>query len=87
MILSIEDNNAANDGVLKSWGLVFNKEEITILEETDLNKFPNEFALYQNYTNPFNPSTKIKYSIPNVGSGLALTVLKVYDVLGIRLQH
>lgn len=40
------------------------------------------FKLFQNYPNPFNPSTKIRFSIPNVGTGLALTVLKVYDVLG-----
>jgi hypothetical protein len=43
---------------------------------------PKEFKLSQNYPNPFNPNTKIKFSIPDVGSGLALTVLKVYDILG-----
>jgi photosystem II stability/assembly factor-like uncharacterized protein len=44
--------------------------------------FPNEFSLAQNFPNPFNPTTKIRYSIPDVGSGLAQTVLKVYDILG-----
>lgn len=43
---------------------------------------PTEYKLGQNYPNPFNPATKIRYSIPNVGSGLALTELKVYDILG-----
>ena len=43
---------------------------------------PTEYKLEQNYPNPFNPTTKIRYSIPNVGSGLALTELKVYDILG-----
>jgi hypothetical protein len=44
---------------------------------------PAKFSLEQNYPNPFNPSTTIKYSIPDVGTGLALSVqLIVYDVLG-----
>ena len=43
---------------------------------------PAEYKLEQNYPNPFNPTTKIRYSIANVGSGLALTELKVFDILG-----
>ncbi len=43
---------------------------------------PDEFVLEQNYPNPFNPTTKIRFTIPNVGSELAQTVLKVYDILG-----
>ena len=43
---------------------------------------PKEFALYQNHPNPFNPTTTIRFNIPDVGSGLAQTVLKVFDILG-----
>ena len=39
---------------------------------------PNEFALIQNYPNPLNPNTTIKYEIP----GLSFVTLKIYDVLG-----
>ncbi|MFN3693558.1 MAG: T9SS type A sorting domain-containing protein, partial [Ignavibacterium sp.] len=53
---------------------------VTDVEEE--NQVPSEFALEQNYPNPFNPSTKIRFSIPNVGTELALSVLKVYDTLG-----
>ena len=44
---------------------------------------PNEYKLFQNYPNPFNSTTKIKYTIPSVGTSLMKFVqLKVYDVLG-----
>jgi hypothetical protein len=44
---------------------------------------PDGFVLYQNYPNPYNPSTKIKYTIPSVGTSLMKFVhLKVYDILG-----
>ena len=28
------------------------------------NEIPSEYKLYQNYPQPFNPTTKIKFSIP-----------------------
>lgn len=39
---------------------------------------PNVFELYNNYPNPFNPTTTIKYSIPEA----SFTSIKVYDALG-----
>jgi len=46
----------------------------------------SHFKLEQNYPHPFNPSTKIKFTIPSVIASEAkqsqLVTLKVYDVLG-----
>src|ERR1035437_816677 len=39
---------------------------------------PNQFALYNAYPNPFNPSTKIKFNIGQAGN----VSLKIYNVMG-----
>jgi len=41
-----------------------------------------DFVLHQNFPNPFNPSTKIKYSIPQKSN----VVIKVFDVLGNEME-
>lgn len=50
-------------------------EAITSVEE---NSVPVKYSLDQNFPNPFNPTTKIKYSIMNPG----FVSLKLFDVLG-----
>jgi hypothetical protein len=59
-----------------------------IMNSTDVKKpdrLIKTFSLSQNFPNPFNPTTKIKYSIP-VGAysntPLQNVLLKVYDILG-----
>lgn len=46
------------------------KSEATLTE--------TEYKLSENYPNPFNPSTIIKYQIPKDGH----VILKIYDTLG-----
>ncbi len=56
---------------------------ITAVDEENINSI--DYSLSQNFPNPFNPTTKIKFAIPSVTlSGVegSLVTLKVYDVLG-----
>jgi hypothetical protein len=39
---------------------------------------PKDYSLYQNFPNPFNPSTTFRYSVPTQSK----VVIKVYDILG-----
>jgi hypothetical protein len=61
------------------------KEIITdVPEEIEL---PNNFVLYQNFPNPFNPETTIQYAIPFgvndiQNSGNVQVSLKIYNILG-----
>ncbi len=41
-------------------------------------KIPTQFALMDNYPNPFNPTTTIKYDLPEAG----LATLTIYDIQG-----
>jgi hypothetical protein len=43
---------------------------------------PEPFALLGAYPNPFNPTTRIRYTIPATSRGSALVSLTVHDMLG-----
>jgi len=49
--------------------------------ELDADLMPKEFTLYQNFPNPFNPTTSIQYEI----GSRQFVQLKIYDVLGTEI--
>jgi hypothetical protein len=63
-------------GIYQAWLAIIDRNLLSV--EFPGEKPANNFSLYQNFPNPFNPSTTIKYSI-----GLeSLVQLKVFDILG-----
>ncbi len=51
---------------------------ITSVDETSNGTIPKAFMLSQNHPNPFNPETKIQFSVPATG----FVSLQVFDILG-----
>ncbi|MBO6574778.1 MAG: tandem-95 repeat protein [Rhodothermales bacterium] len=52
-----------------------------LLTSTGSDDVPEEFALHTNFPNPFNPTTTIRYDVPEAGHLL----LEVFDVRGKRV--
>ena len=70
-----DDDNGGNSGSVYVYS-----EQAVGLEEPG-RRHLNGFELKQNFPNPFNPETRIDYSVPNSG----FVSIKIYDVLGRQL--
>lgn len=55
---------------------------VSVKEENTKIQIPNNFTLFPNYPNPFNPSTTLGYSLPKTGN----VNVKVYDVTGRKIK-
>jgi photosystem II stability/assembly factor-like uncharacterized protein len=49
-----------------------------VLAAEEINNIPKEYRIEQNFPNPFNPATTIRYSIPENG----FVILKIYNAIG-----
>lgn len=64
-------------------GTTFGTTDPTVTGNFNIStEIPKEFKLYENYPNPFNPTTSIKYDIANN----AFVKLTVYDVTGKEVE-
>ncbi len=57
------------------------KPSTSLIDEKSAN-LPRELALYQNFPNPFNPQTEIRFGLPRT----AHVVLKIYNVIGEEIR-
>jgi hypothetical protein len=74
----IRISDITDDNVFDVSDDVFTLDNFTSVEDYFGDGIPTEYNLIQNFPNPFNPATIIKYQIPELG----LVTLKVYDALG-----
>ncbi|MBS4032868.1 MAG: T9SS type A sorting domain-containing protein [Ignavibacterium sp.] len=77
----INDNEGWVVGQISSQkGVILNTTNggVTFVEEEKIYELPTTYSLSNNFPNPFNPTTTIKWQIPEIG----FVTLKIYDVLG-----
>ena len=70
----------SNPGVLSAVTNPGNQASVTSVG--NIAGLPTEYKLYNNYPNPFNPSTKIKFNLPEA----AFTKLIIYDLIGKEVE-
>ncbi|MFH1195944.1 MAG: LamG-like jellyroll fold domain-containing protein [bacterium] len=73
---SPNSNNLKSDGTEWDFGAPMNGT--SGIDEEISTTLPSSFILYDNYPNPFNPSTTIKYDIPFASK----VSVVIYDILG-----
>lgn len=63
------------DGKIRLFGPISIKAE-------NLNSLPNEFVLYQNFPNPFNSETTIKFELPSD----ELVTIEIFNIAGAKIK-
>lgn len=72
---------AYNSGGLSSYSNIAIVQLVDILPISSI--VPSEFNLYNNYPNPFNPETKIKFDVPS----LKPVRIEVYNLNGVLIEE
>ena len=79
------------DGTLTDPGWIIDDIKIVSSAGTPVNNnlmiLPNKLILYQNYPNPCNPQTTIKFQIPNSIGKLSEFDLSIYNIKGEQIKQ
>jgi len=76
--LTSNEQQITFDGVLRFVSSWVDPSTTVVSKLSYENEMPNIFSLFQNFPNPFNPKTKIRYSIKKTGN----VQVFVYNLLG-----
>jgi hypothetical protein len=69
-------------GPVTAWGVLDPNTPVGV-ENQNVTLVPNSIELYGNYPNPFNPSTSIKFAIPETGD----VNITIYNTVGEEIKN
>lgn len=76
---TVVDNASGDIGTINEWCLRLTHDGVTAVGDDPAHpELPIVFMAYNNYPNPFNPMTTIKFDLPHVSK----VSLRIYDVAG-----
>lgn len=70
---------------LRTYSLLVGTRDFVVKNLHGIELLPNDPRLYLNYPNPFNPTTTIRYAVPNKENHLRVD-LKVFNIMGQEIQ-
>ena len=79
---SVYTFKSGRDGVEKKFKLIVGSHQFATTQAGEIGLVPEQFELLQNFPNPFNPATSIRYNLPQA-SGVSIIV---YDLLGRKVR-
>jgi predicted esterase len=76
--------HGGHESLLENWQNMYSwmKNWTNTNDASDKKTIPTEFKLFDNYPNPFNPSTTIRYSLPQDGN----VKLEVFNLIGKKIS-
>jgi len=82
-LLKSTASKSINPDNLMGWGIINTLEVVNSLVTTaEGDEIPEDFYLLRNYPNPFNPSTKVQFSVPQQTN----VKITLHDMLGRELK-
>jgi hypothetical protein len=80
-VLKIYDALAGNSGTLQAWELSVGYDKATGTDKEE--GIPTQFVVFPNYPNPFNPTTQIKFGLPQASE----VSVVIYNLLGQKVAE